>query len=101
MNAERFGVSQPHWELITRLLLDPIKKAGGSVSVFGSRARGDYRPFSDLDLLVEGPIPRSLLSSISESLEESTLPLRVDLVFEPDLAEAYRAAVLRERVSLS
>lgn len=44
------------------------------VWIFGSRARGDYRPGSDLDLLVvlheEGPMHKesSLLSSVSDPI---------------------------------
>lgn len=100
MRSDRFGLSQPHWVLLTRLLLQPVKEAGGRVWIFGSRARGDYRQFSDLDVLIGGPITPSLISSIGEQLEESTLPIRVDLVFEPNLADAYRSGVLNERVEV-
>jgi uncharacterized protein len=71
------------------------------VSIFGSRARGDFRQFSDLDVLVEGPVSPSLLSSVSESLEESTLPFRVDIVLEGDLADSYRPGVLRDKVRVA
>jgi uncharacterized protein len=96
----RFGISSPHWELLTLLLLDPIKKAGGRVWLFGSRARGDHHRFSDVDTLIDGPISPTLLSSISENLEESALPIRVDLVLESDLADAYRIGVMKERIEI-
>jgi hypothetical protein len=101
VKPDRFGISDPHWALITRLLVDPIKSAGGSVSIFGSRSRGDFRQFSDLDVLVEGPVSPSLLSSVSERLEESPLPLRVDIVLESDLADSYRPGVLRDKVRVA
>jgi predicted nucleotidyltransferase len=101
MRSDRFGLSQPHWELLTKLLLQPIKEAGGRVWIFGSRARGDYRRFSDLDVLIAGPITPNRISSIGEQLEESTLPVQVDLVLEPNLADAYRTGVLKERVEIS
>ena len=100
MTPDRFGISESHWEIVTKLLLQPIKAAGGRVWLFGSRARGDYQQFSDLDVLIGGPIPPGLLSSVGESLEESTLPFRVDLVFEPNLADAYRNGVVKERVEI-
>ena len=100
MSSDRFGLSQPHWELLTKLLFRPVKEAGGRVWIFGSRARGDYRQFSDLDVLIGGPITRDLISTIGEQLEESTLPIRVDLVLEPDLAETYHAGVMKERVEV-
>jgi predicted nucleotidyltransferase len=95
-----FGIEQRHRELLSKLLVAPIKEAGGQLWVFGSRARGDHRKFSDLDILVAGPVPLGLISSVGEKLEESSLPFRVDLVFEPNLAESYRDRVLRERIEL-
>ena len=100
MRSDTFGIEQPHWELVTRLLLQPVREAGGRVWIFGSRARGDYQQFSDLDVLVGGPVTPALISSIGEQLEESTLPIRVDLVLEPNLADAYRPGVLNERIEI-
>jgi predicted nucleotidyltransferase len=100
MKSARFGITEQHWEILTRLLFQPIREVGGKVWVFGSRARGDYRKFSDLDLLIEGAVPSQLLASAGEALEESTLPFRVELVCESDLAETYRSTVLKEKVEL-
>jgi predicted nucleotidyltransferase len=76
-------------------------QSGCAVFLFGSRARGDYRPFSDLDILIQGSPNPSLLSSIAEKLEESNLPFRVDLVGEGDLADAYKVNVDRDKVQIS
>jgi hypothetical protein len=92
---------QAHWELLRILLLQPISEAGGRIWIFGSRARGDYRLFSDLDVLIEGPVTPDLIASIGEQLEESDLPIRVDLVSAANLADAYKAGVLKERVEIS
>lgn len=101
MSSDRFGLIQAHWELVKELLVQPIIEAGGRIWIFGSRARGDYRLFSDLDVLIEGPITPDLITSIGEQLEESTLPIRVDLAPAAHLADAYRAGVLEERVEIS
>lgn len=96
----QFGLTTEHQQLLTDILLAPLKQRGCSVFVFGSRARGDYKKFSDLDILIEGEVSTTLLSRIRESLEESTLPFRVDIVSMQDLADSYRAGVLRDRVAL-
>ena len=101
MKSARFGISDSQWEILVRLLLQPIQKVGGKVWIFGSRARGDYQQFSDLDVLIEGLVPSDQRSSIAENLEESTLPFRVDLVFEPELADSYRAGIMRERLEIT
>jgi len=50
------------------------------IVVYGSRAKGNYRPGSDLDLVVFGDnINLSLLNSISSELEALSLPINIDL----------------------
>ena len=72
-----------------------------SVRVFGSVARGDARPSSDVDFLVELEEGRSLLDFVGlwQDLEES-LGRRVDLVEPEGLHWYIRDRVLREAVSL-
>jgi uncharacterized protein len=70
------------------------------VYLFGSWARGAQRATSDIDVAIESaePLPRALLASLREALEESTIPNRVDVV---DLAEtdaAFRDRVHREGI---
>lgn len=72
-----------------------------SVRVFGSVARGEARPDSDVDLLVEMEEGRSLVDLGALVLDlEALLGRRVDLV-EPDgLHWFVRERVLREAVPL-
>ncbi|GAB1541949.1 nucleotidyltransferase family protein [Scytonema sp. NUACC21] len=72
-----------------------------NVRVFGSVARGEARPDSDVDFLVELEPQRTLLDQIAlmQSLEE-LLGRKVD-VTEPDtLHELIKDKVLREAVLL-
>jgi len=96
----RFGLTAEHEQLLTDIVIAPLSKQGASIFVFGSRARGDYKKFSDLDIVVEGVVPASLISGIRESLEESSLPFRVDIVQIHELADSYREGVLRDRVAI-
>jgi uncharacterized protein len=48
--------------------------------VFGSRATGQHRPFSDLDLCFKTTIPDTVLAQITMDFEESNLPFTVDVV---------------------
>lgn len=74
---------------------------GRSVAVFGSVARGDERPGSDIDFLVElepGARPIEILS-IGVELEEA-LGLQVDVGTPQSTRERLRARVLAEAVTL-
>lgn len=65
------------------------------ISIFGSRARGDFRPDSDLDVLVDFAVNKSLLTliGIEQELSEA-LGIKVDLLTEkaisPHLIERIR-----------
>ena len=72
-----------------------------SIRVFGSVARGDDTPSSDLDFLVELEPGRSLfdLGGLQVDLEE-TLNCQVDVVTENGLRDRIRKDVLEEAVAL-
>ena len=96
-----FGLESRHIDLLKAIVIKPLLPTSTKLWVFGSRARGDYQKFSDLDLLVSGHVSPQLISSIREALEESSLPIKVDLVCEEELAESYRDGVMRDRVEFS
>jgi len=72
------------------------------VRVFGSRARGDARPDSDLDLLVRFEEGRSLVDLVSMKLAlEDLLGIHVDVVSERGLSRYIRDRVLAEAKPLA
>ena len=89
-------------------LLDRVKRivrrvlgtTPADVYLFGSWALGAQRPTSDIDVAIESaaPLPRALLASLREALEESTIPNRVDVVDLAETDEAFRDRVRREGI---
>ncbi|WP_119841358.1 nucleotidyltransferase family protein [Salinibacter ruber] len=72
-----------------------------NVRLFGSVARGEDRPNSDLDLLVRMESGRSLLDHVALKQDlEDLLGRDVDVVTEASLHPGLRDRVLREAVSL-
>jgi hypothetical protein len=100
MDGARFGLTHQHVDILTRVLFDPLRTAGFRVGIFGSRARGVQAAFSDIDVLIQGTPCADLVARVREQLEESTLPYRVDLVEERDLAASYRDSVMQDIVWL-
>jgi len=97
-----FGLSNEQFEILKKIVIDPLKKEGARVFVYGSRARGKHHEFSDIDILFEEVDGRAIdpivLSKIKEEIEESHLAIAVDLVNSKDLAESYRAQVEQDRI---
>lgn len=72
-----------------------------NVRVFGSVARGDAGPESDVDFLVEMEKGRSLFDHAALLVDlEALLGRKVDVVTERGLRERVRDRILREAVSL-
>jgi predicted nucleotidyltransferase len=82
------------------LVREHLANVGARVLLFGSRARGDAAPRSDIDVAVlpEAPLPAGLLAGLREALEESQILRQVDLVDLTQADEAFRARVLLEGV---
>ena len=71
------------------------------VRVFGSRAHGTAKPFSDLDLLVLGPaLDARLRGTLEEAFDESDLPFRVDIVETATISAEFRALIEPQAVAL-
>ncbi len=94
-----FGLTDEEFHTIVTTVVEPLVRRGATVWCFGSRARGEHQRFSDLDLLVESDEDLSaLVSEISEQLEESHFPYKVDLVTTRELESTYRDSVFAQRV---
>ena len=64
-------------QLIFRPYLDEIERVG----LFGSRATGTYKPYSDIDFVLFGEkISETLVNKLLGLFEESSLPYKVDIV---------------------
>ncbi|PYV07427.1 MAG: nucleotidyltransferase domain-containing protein [Acidobacteria bacterium] len=90
-------------EEVRRIVLDALRGQAARVFLFGSYARGEARPTSDIDvaILPVAPLTRGTLSLLRERLEESSVASEVDLVDLSDADEALRARVFQEGIEWS
>jgi type I restriction enzyme S subunit len=75
---------------------------GREVQVFGSRATGTAKPFSDLDLVIMGgePLPVTTMRILRDAFDDSDLPFQVDLVEWAGTSEEFRKVIERTAISL-
>jgi predicted nucleotidyltransferase len=65
--------------------------------VFGSRATGQHKRYSDVDLLLSDEFSAAVVSKINATLEDSNLPYTFDLVRVSQLEPSYRSNILSSR----
>ena len=65
---------------IMKQILSPFAEKIDQVDLFGSRAQGNPRPNSDIDLVLQGNIDEKTADRIWTLFNESRLALKVDLL---------------------
>lgn len=75
-----FGLEKSDIEIIISVL--KRYQAVAAASIFGSRATGNFRNSSDVDIVIKGDsLNAEIVSSISYQLnEETTLPYKFDII---------------------
>lgn len=86
---------------VRRIVLSGLDGLSARVYLFGSRATGNARRTSDVDVAVWplAELPVGTLALIREALEESSISYTVDLVDLRDTDAAFRARVLSEGIA--
>lgn len=100
----KFGLTEEHLNFLEKHLITPLKEKKAIVYIFGSRANGKYKKFSDIDLLYRpsntSDIDDAFIYSLISFFEESSFPYKIDLVKESALANSYKDTILKERIEL-
>jgi predicted nucleotidyltransferase len=91
-----------HRQLVLRVL-DAHLPRGTKAWVFGSRATGRARRYSDLDLAIDAGRRLSLdeLAELAEAFSDSDLPYKVDLIDWLNIDDRWRQTITAERVALT
>ena len=72
-----------------------------SAGIHSFWAKGNFKPGSDIDLAVKGPVSKDTLSALLTAFEESLLPYFVDVViYEHITNEALREHIDRVGISI-
>ena len=71
-----------------------------TVSLFGSRATGKAKKFSDIDLVVqaENPISNEILVTLANDFEESDLPYKVDIVDWTTIDKSFQERIKNDTI---
>ena len=69
-------------DIVKQIVLKHIPKDNFAVFLFGSRAVGNAKPLSDIDIGILGlePLPIIIKADLETALEESIVPYKIDLI---------------------
>ena len=87
--------------IITQQILNKHLPSHTDVWVFGSRAKGTARPFSDLDLIIKThacPLAHRVVTALLDAFEESDLPYKVDIVDWNTISDDFKKLISREKI---
>ena len=94
-------IAPQHLAIVT-LVLRELAPANAKIWVFGSRARGEAKRASDLDLAIDAGRKLTLheTAALAEALDEAPLPYSVDVVDLHSVSEAFAAIIEKDKVPL-
>lgn len=90
-------------EEIKKIIFHFLDPQTNKIFIFGSRAMGGARKFSDIDIGVKRkkPLEDSLLSDIKEAFEESDIPYTVDIVDFSHVSDKFKDISLQKIINLN
>ena len=82
---------------LKEIVLDSLKTEDVKIFIFGSRARNDNSPASDVDI---GLIPKNSLdpiklSMLKEKIGDSNIPYKVEIVNFNDVSEEFKKEAMK------
>ena len=96
----------PNWNLTEsegRRIVEIVRRfSDAEIWLFGSRATGRARRYSDVDICLKSfRLPEGATANIQEGFEESDIPYIVDLSEYSQMTPAFRVEVDRDGIRLA
>ena len=96
-----FGLEDRHLNFIKETLKKYIPNPEAKFYIFGSRARGKFREYSDVDIAIDCPdLETSVKTKLEIEFENSTFPYEVDIVDLNNIKENFRNLIQDDLVLL-
>jgi predicted nucleotidyltransferase len=86
---KKIGISDFELKIISEIL----KNYKNSTVIFGSRVKGSFKKFSDLDICLKTKIFDADFEFLQEKFDNSDLPFKVDIVVYDQLSDAFKKII--------
>jgi len=85
------------WKIKLEKIVKFLKEKGiKNIYLFGSRARGDYKINSDIDIAILGKFNYREKRKLKEKIDEIAGIYSVDLIFLDDTESSFKEKILKE-----
>ncbi len=96
-----FGLEDRHILFIKEMLKKHVTDKEAKFYIFGSRAKGKYREYSDVDIAVDSPnFTYEIKSKLELDFENSTFPYEVDIVDLNSIKESFKNIIKDDLVEI-
>ena len=96
-----FGLIDRHLNFVKETLKRHIKNPDAKFYIFGSRAKGKYREYSDVDIAIDCPdMTDEEKWKLQSDFENSTFPYKVDIVDLNTVKEYFKNLIKDDLVEL-
>ena len=99
----KFGLDKRYLDFILQVLKDNIPQKAAKFYIFGSRAKENYKEYSDVDIAVKLPdkkLSADILGKILLEFNDSTLPYEVDVIDLNAIDEKFKNLIKNSLVEL-
>ncbi len=99
----KFGLDKRYLDFILQVLKDNIPQKDAKFYIFGSRAKENYKEYSDVDIAVKLPdkkLSADILGKILLEFNDSTLPYEVDVIDLNAIDEKFKNLIKNSLVEL-
>lgn len=96
-----FGLIDRHLDFVKETLKKHIKNPDAEFYIFGSRAKGKFREYSDVDIAIDCPdMTDEQKWKLQSDFENSTFPYKVDIVDLNTVKEYFKNLIKDDLVKL-
>ena len=88
---------------LVKEILSKYSESIKNVYAFGSRTRKNHKKYSDLDLAIEflKNSDKDLLFLIKDALENSSLPIKIDVINLDEINEEFKKSIEKDFVKIT
>lgn len=85
---------------LKKVVIALLKNENVKIMLFGSRARGNNYPYSDVDIgiLPSGRFDEKKLTLLKEAIENLNFPYKIEMVNLAEVSEAFKIEVQKDAI---